>query len=221
MIKLSKKDYITGLGVLFITALIYVLLFIFCQTGLLFVTSAVFVFLGEIIFFLSAFMVKESKVKSLTGLVTGLNLVFSISVSIFSFYGKINPVLAIIIDVLWLLGTYGFCGYVIIRDNKEEFLNAREKKRREKIIEEEKKAVATSDGRCEKILYDYMVDLNTNLYKKKINGIYEEVSKESFRNLPEEKKEEILSLVIKLDTLLRNDDESALPLIEEIMNKLN
>ncbi|MBR4950030.1 MAG: hypothetical protein IKZ25_04560 [Clostridia bacterium] len=220
MIKLSKKDYIIGLGVLFLTAIIYALLFVLYEIDGMFITSFVFALLSEVIFFLSSFMIKESKIKSLASLIAGLNLVFSVSVSIFLFYKNINPILALIIDIFWFLGTYGFCGYVIYRDNKEDFLKARDKKRQEKIIEEEKKAVATSDGRCEKILYDYMVDLNTNLYKKKINGIYEEVSKESFRNLSEEKKEEILSLVIKLDTLLRKEDESAIEIIEEIMNKL-
>lgn len=220
MNKLGKKDYIVSLGTILLTVILYTLLFIFGKSTTAFILSFVFVLLSELLFFACIYFIRESRIKPLANFISGLYMIISGSISVLAYYHfNKNFVLFLALEIVFFVAAYGFCGYIIFKSNEEKLKNIEKKEKAKKEIPQNKKEKSSVNEQCEKILYNYMIDENTSLHKDKINGIYEEVSSDHFKNIDLKTREEILRLIKELDTLLRQQDDKALEVIKSIEEK--
>ena len=219
MLNLRKKDYIISIATIGLTAVLYILLFIFKKASTVFIISSVFVFLSEMLFFACIYLLKESREKAFVNFIAGIYMVISSGMSILAYsYFNSKFILFIVFEVLFFIAAYVFCGFMIYKLNKDRIKNRVKKEKHRKEISDVKKADSLEE-KCEKILYDYMIDEKTFLHKDKINSIYEEVCGDIFQSKDKEEKEEIFALLKELDTLLRKEDDKALEIIKSIEEK--
>lgn len=220
MNKLGKKDYIISLGTILLTVILYTCLFVLGKSSTAFTLSFVFVVLSELLFFACIYFIEESRIKPLANFISGLYMIISGSISVLA-YDHFNSkfVLFLILEIVFFAAAFGVCGVIIYKSNVEKIKSRLEKEKGKKEITEVKKEKSSVNDLCEKILYDYMIDENTSIHKDKINGIYEEVSSDNFKNIDLKTREEILSLIKELDTLLRHQDDKALEVIKTIQEK--
>lgn len=219
MLNLRKKDFIISIATIGLTAVLYILLFVFKKASSAFIISSVSVFLSEILFFACIYLLKESREKSFVNFISGIYMVLSVGMSILAYsYFNSRFILFIIFEILFFIAAYVFCGFMIYKQNKNRIKNRVKKEKHRKEISDVKKKDSLEE-RCEKILYDYMIDENTFLHKDKINSIYEEVCGDIFQSKNREEKEEIFDLLKELDILLRKEDEKALDIIKSIEEK--
>ena len=90
MLNLRKKDYIISLSTIGLTAVLYILLFVFKEVSAAFIISGVFVFLSEILFFGCIYLLKESREKAFVNFASGIYMVISggLSVLAYSYFNK-------------------------------------------------------------------------------------------------------------------------------------